>query len=279
MLSYQHGFHAGGISDVLKHMLLLQVLQYVAQKPTPYLYLDSYAGAGLYQLGGQRHSEYQFGIGQLMAQPAATYADQPLLSAYLNFVAPYWQQQQYPGSVLYALMQARPFDRAYLCELHPREYQQLQQLVAGCPHVSVRQEDGLQALRALLPPRERRAVVLLDPSYETQDSLKQLTSALEAAYAKFPQAVYLIWYPIHASGLGMALRKCLSKLAVGNALSVELRLARQYSRIQGTGLWLINPPYSLQAQVETVLPVLCAMLQPMVTGWHCATLGASPGLT
>jgi 23S rRNA (adenine2030-N6)-methyltransferase len=203
-MNYRHAFHAGNFADVFKHTILVGLLQALKEKPAPFCYLDTHAGAGRYDLRGveaARTGEAESGIVRLLGAQAEA---PPLLRAYLDLIAALNLAGYsghaiaiYPGSPLIASHLLRPSDRAVLCELQGEEAAALKALFAGDARIGVHQRDGYAALAALLPPKERRGLVLIDPPFEAQEGeFCAIEAALKSAYARWPTGIYAIWYPI-----------------------------------------------------------------------------------
>ncbi len=261
MLSYLHAFHAGNHADVLKHSVLTLVLDYMTRKDKPFLYVDTHAGAGRYDLRDERATkirEHEGGIGRIWRRPDA--APQALHS-YLRLIhelKPSGALHHYPGSPCLAKALLRTQDRARLFEMHPNEYRQLQKLFEGNRHIRVEPADGFQALRALLPPSERRAVVLVDPPYEVKTDYRTVVQAITAAHRKFATGVYLLWYPVVSRRLVSKLERDVTGSGLRNTLLVELSIVPDapQSGMTGSGMMVINPPWQLAEALQTVLPYL-----------------------
>jgi 23S rRNA (adenine2030-N6)-methyltransferase len=198
MLSYRHAFHAGSHADVLKHFIEVQLLRYLAQKDKPFWYIDTHAGAGCYELESgyaAQNEEYKSGIARLWARDdlPAPLADYVALVKRIN---PDGQMKLYPGSPLVALELLREQDRMRLFELHPTDHEILQQNFAGHgTQVLMQEADGFGALKALLPPPPRRALVLIDPSYEDKQDYRRVVEALREGLKRFANGIYAVWYP------------------------------------------------------------------------------------
>jgi 23S rRNA (adenine2030-N6)-methyltransferase len=263
MLSYRHAFHAGNHADVLKHAVLVQVLEYLKQKDKPLLFVDTHAGAGLYRLDSpwaQKNREFDAGIGRLLEC-------QPLpgeLDAYLDLIKslnPNRRLQRYPGSPWLAVQLLRAQDQARLFELHPAEFEALESLSRGDRRVKVERQDGFQALPALLPPAQRRALVLIDPPYEVKQDYLSVVSALQAAWRRFVAGVYLLWYPVVRRASIDRLERDLKASGLRDVLLAELAVApASRGGMQASGLILVNPPWTLKAQLQTLLPFLAGTL-------------------
>ena len=265
MLSYRHGFHAGNFADVLKHGVLAWVLDYLNRKPKPYLFLETHAGAGSYDLtsaAAQRTGEYRAGIGRLW--PAATLpptAAAPL-APYLRAVSaanPEGVLARYPGSPAIAAGLLREGDRMHLAELHPTDHAALADGFAGQRRVQVVQQDGLALVKAALPPPERRGLVLIDPSYEVKDDYRAVAQALTGARRRWATGIYIVWYPLLPGAPAQAL---LGALADGEWLRAELETAPPAGDrgMYGCGLAVVNPPWGLAPALEALLPALARAL-------------------
>ncbi len=263
MLSYRHAFHAGNHADVLKHAVLVQVLEYLKQKDKPFLFVDTHAGAGQYDLASpwaQKNREFDAGIGRLLAC-------QPLpaeLQAYVGLIKalnPNRRLQHYPGSPWLAAELLRPRDKARLFELHPAEFEALGSLFHGDRRVKVEQQDGFQALPGLLPPAQRRALVLIDPPYEVKQDYLTVVRALQAAWQRFPTGLYLLWYPVVQRTSIDRLERELTASGVRDVLLAELAVAPAgRGGMHASGLIIINPPWTLASQLQGLLAFLATTL-------------------
>lgn len=266
MLSYRHAFHAGNHADVLKHSVLVALLDYYNRKDKPWWYVDTHAGAGCYALDSEqagKTGEFSAGIGRVREQ-----ADVPeALRGYLDAVAqfnPHGRLTFYPGSPAIAMTRLREQDRMRLFELHPADAQLLGQTFArDTDRVVVRKADGFAALRALLPPPTRRAVVLIDPPYEVKEDYRRVVSVLGDAMQRFPTGTYMVWYPLLARPEARQLPERLAGLGAGSWLDVRLvqrKPPRDGIGMFGSGLYIVNPPWTLPAMLEEVMPWLVGTL-------------------
>ena len=274
-MNYQHAFHAGNFADVHKHVVLTLVLDYLRAKPAAFRVIDSHAGAGRYDLFGPaaaRSPEWRDGIARVFAaapelrQSAAA----ALLEPYLDVVAAQnaaGELRVYPGSPLIAKALLRPQDRLIACELEPRVAASLKNALRGDPRVKVLAIDGWIAIKANVPPKERRGLVLIDPPYEEAGDFIQLSSALGEAHRKWPTGIYLLWYPIKERDAPDALARRLRRLGVPKLLRSEmtLRASRADAGLAGSGLIVVNPPHTLERDLEILLPVLIRVLSPGAT--------------
>jgi 23S rRNA (adenine2030-N6)-methyltransferase len=263
MLSYRHAFHAGNHADVLKHLVQTLVLQYLVQKKDkPLCYIDTHAGAGSYALRAafaSKNREFDSGIARLWRCTDLP----PPLESYVSLVRgfnPSGDLRHYPGSPAIAgkIMQAG--HRLQLCELHPEDGDRLVRWARHDRRIRVQQADGFAALKALLPPIEKRALVMIDPPYELKSDYAAVVSALALATKKFATGVYALWYPLLQRESVGALVKKLEGMPV-KSLLVELPVhAAAEEGMYGSGMFIINPPWVLQEQLQTCLPYLHAVL-------------------
>ena len=267
MLSYRHAFHAGNFADVLKHVVLIALVDALGRKPSPWCCLDTHAGAGRYDLNGTmalRNREYDAGLQRLWWRddlPAPVARWRELVTAAnvdLDEDAP---PRWYPGSPLLLASLLRETDRLQLCELHPSELSALRRLFAHRRHVGVHARDGYEALVALLPPVERRSLVLIDPSYETGDEIARMTSALGRALHRSPGSVYAIWYPLLARKSMQPLLDWASGIG-RRVLNLELRLRAELPPMgmHACGMLVINTPWRLDEELAPTLSYLAEVL-------------------
>ena len=266
MLSYRHAFHAGNHADVLKHFVEVQLLRYLAQKDKPFWYIDTHAGAGCYSLDSgyaTQNAEYKSGIARLwerddMPAPLAEYV------AEVKRINPDGQLRLYPGSPLVALALLRKQDRMRLFELHPTDSELLQENFAGNgTQVLVQAADGFGALKALLPPPPRRALVLIDPPYEDKQDYQRVVSALREGLKRFSGGVYAVWYPQLQRAEARQLPERLKQLPVKSwlhaALSVQAPSEGSFG-MHGSGMFILNPPWLLHGVLQEVMPYLVEVL-------------------
>ena len=266
MLSYRHAFHAGNHADVLKHCILIQVLQYFAHKDKPFWYLDTHAGAGMFALDhgyATQNGEFAGGIGRLWERPDLP----PALAEYVALVRrlnPDGKLKRYPGSPGCALPFLRAEDRMRLFELHPGDSKPLRQTFAHAKRqVKIETGDGFAGLKALLPPPSRRAVVLIDPSYEQKQDYARVVDALKDSLQRFATGTYLLWYPRLQRPEPRLLEERLRKLALNSWLHVTLDLqtpSAQGFGMHGSGIFIVNPPWTLSATLQETMPYLVKQL-------------------
>lgn len=272
MLSYRHSFHAGNFADLLKHLCQLHILEYLNRKEKPYFYLDTHSGAGLYSLRSsqaEKTSEYQQGIQRLYEHEL----HHPLLRRFRQLVDSFNPQGKllhYPGSPAIAARLCRPQDRLQLHELHPADQTSLSALFKQDLRVKVWQTNGFQALKTSLPPAERRGLVLIDPPYEVKTDYEQVIKSLQDGLKRFATGTYAIWYPLlqrqqtedwmrdfRRAGFNDLLRIEHSPLPDTNGLGMT-----------GSGMLVINPPYTLAEDFRALLPELRKLLQQGGNGHH-----------
>jgi len=278
MLSYRHGFHAGNFADVLKHCVQVEIISYLQKKEAPFDYIDTQAGAGRYALASdmaQKNCEYMTGIGQLFKN-----CELSGLQNYLRLIEKLNPQETllyYPGSPLIAATMLRPQDKAWLFELHPSDAVKLRDNVPRGRQCQVREEDGFAGLAGLLPSRARRALVLIDPPYEQKADYQRVVAALQLIHRKMATATVALWYPVVERQRIDALEKQLVASGIRNIELFELgvRADAEGHGMTSAGMIVINPPWTLRAQMEALLPPLAATLS--ADGGHhyrCVTLVA-----
>jgi len=271
MFSYRHAFHAGSHADILKHLITIQLLRYLQEKPGALSIVDTHAGAGLYNLQdgfAAISKESAGGIVRLQDYLASASTSVPeSISDYLACVAIENATESavlYPGSPFILARLLRPQDRLRLFELHPNEIDVLRSNInqLNCAkQVDVYSADGFSRLKGLLPPPSRRGLVLIDPSYEDKNDYRNLESCLEEALSRFATGCYAIWYPVIARRESIALPDRLKAIAKANDrawLRAELRIenAPGERRLQASGMFIVNPPWTLHNHLKDALPIL-----------------------
>lgn len=270
MLSYRHSFHAGNFADVLKHIVQLLIIESLQQKEKGFLYLDTHAGAGLYSLQSfeaEKTAEFEQGVGYLWQR-------QDLLETvkyYLDQVAKVNSQQKlrfYPGSPLLAANLLRPQDRAILTELHPSDYPLLRKNMQLYKNVQVKRDDGFQQLKAVLPPKERRGFILIDPPYELKEDYQLVVDAIVEGYKRFATGTYAIWYPVVLRQQIKKMVRALEETQIRKILQIELGIRPDTAQrgMTASGMIVINPPWKLEAQMKAILPYLTNVLAPDGSG-------------
>lgn len=266
-MNYRHAFHAGNFADVFKHAVLARIITYLSKKDSAFRVIDTHAGTGLYDLGAsqaERTGEWRDGIARIWQRQTSAELT-AFLMPYLEVVEslnPDGNLRTYPGSPVVAQTMAREQDRIALCELHPEDNKLLREAIGRDPRVSIVELDGWTALNAQVPPRERRGVVLIDPPFEQHGELKRLTDNLARAHAKWPTGIFMLWYPIKNVADIEHFSLSLKKLELPGTLRCELyiRAADDPSKLSGNGLIIVNPPWTLKAELDAALPALTACL-------------------
>jgi 23S rRNA (adenine2030-N6)-methyltransferase len=281
-MNYRHGFHAGNHADVLKHLVLVALLDSLKRKPAPFFVIDSHAGRGRYDLAGSQASrtgEAKAGIRRLWA---AAPKQPPALVRYLEAVAAASVDapETYPGSPLLVSQALREQDRFAACELLPEEAAALKAVLARDPRSHIHARDGYAALKALLPPKDggtrfARGLVLIDPPYEAQDEEYPLIlAALQDALLRFPQGTFAVWYPIkQRPSLHPFFRK-IATLPAKDALAIELLVRPDDSplRMNGSGMLLLNPPWQIEKDIEPALKPLAQAMGEAGASWRLTWL-------
>lgn len=273
MLSYQHGYHAGNFADVVKHIALTQIINYMTIKNKPLFYLETHAGKGRYDLQDEqalKTGEAQEGIGLLFKNRQQL---PEVFSSYLHVISQFNEKntlRYYPGSPSFAIHLLRPQDRLFLCELHPHEFSHLKKLPHQGKRVFFGQNDGLTSLQAMLPPPEKRGLIFIDPSYEIKTDYKEIPKLLHKAYLKFPSGVYCVWYPLLDQNFHAQLLKGLTQIKYSNHLQVEFDTGKDELGMTGCGLWIINPPYVLKEELNVALDKLCKLFNPKQSSYFIA---------
>ncbi|GEO18166.1 23S rRNA (adenine(2030)-N(6))-methyltransferase RlmJ [Microvirga aerophila] len=281
-MNYRHAFHAGNFADVMKHALLVRILAYLQRKETPLRVIDTHAGIGFYDLTGdeaERTGEWIDGIGRL--DQAFSPEVEELLAPYRTVIADVRTrhgQTIYPGSpgILRELLRRQ--DRGVFVELHPADHAVLSGAFNTVANLKVMHLDGWTALHALIPPKERRGLVLIDPPYEKPNELERLGTELLEALAKWPTGVYAGWYPIKALEPVDAVAARLHAESPRPGLRLELLVddPRDPSRLNGSGLFVLNPPWALREEAEILLPALAERLSRSgYGGYRCESFGPS----
>ncbi len=266
MFSYRHGFHAGNHADVLKHLVLVQVLAHMRLKDKPFWYVDTHAGAARYDLGHPataRHAEYRTGIARLWDRtqlPAAVEA----YVAEVRRLNPDGRLRHYPGSPQIALQVLRPTDRLRLFEKHTTEFRVLQRQVEGeGRRVLAQAADGFEAIEGVLPPPPRRGVVLIDPSYEDKDDYRRARRALAEGLRRFATGTFALWYPLVQRRESRQLSVALERMGAPDWLHASLTVkapAPDGYGLHGSAIFVVNPPWTLARTLRQSLPWLAEAL-------------------
>lgn len=280
-MNYRHAYHAGNVADVLKHIVLTRVLTHLKSKPAPFRVVDLHAGAGRYDLLGaeaQKTGEWRGGIGKILdAKPTPELAK--LLAPYVEAVRNFngaGDLSDYPGSPLIALANMRAGDRLVANELHPEDGKALKGALRRAENAKVLGLDAYQAMKSLLPPTERRGIVLVDPPFEQSDEFARLGQALDEGLSRFATGVFIVWYPvkdrvatdrfIREAGRRPRLKWLDARLAISKP-SPELGLTE-------SGVLIVNPPFKLAAELQNLLPWLREVLAvDRGAGWRLESGG------
>lgn len=274
-MNYRHHYHAGNYADVFKHVLLLQLIRAMQAKEKGFFYLDTHAGRGGYDLtapsvlpdGRERAPEFPAGIGRVWGAANLPAAFEDYLGLIRRFNdrrgAADSELHYYPGSPWIARLAARPQDRLALCELRPDDAELLDFDFARESRVTVHAMDGYTALKAQLPPPEKRALGFIDPPFESQAEFKDILKALGEALRRFPSGVYAVWYPITDRSRAADFHQALLAMRLPPTLMAELQVAGDASEVhmKGCGLLMINPPWKIDATIRALLPEFVARLQ------------------
>ncbi len=262
-MNYRHAFHAGNHADVLKHIVLVRVLDYMLRKDKPLAVLDAHAGIGRYDLKGAeayKTGEWKDGIGRFLAEPLAE-GERMLLATYLNMIRdlnPDGTIRHYPGSPEIIARLARRTDRIILNELHPQDADTLSARYAADKRIRVTRQDAGVAVKAALPFTERRGLVLIDPAFEEQGEIEKAARMLGHIIARMQNATVLVWYPLKTPDAEAPLLSAAAALPCAGTLAFELRVREAFDAggLAGSGVLVLNPPHTLKAEMETLLPVL-----------------------
>lgn len=265
MFGYRHLYHAGNFADVTKHVILVALLESLWRKQTPFAILDTHGGIGRYRLDSPqalKNREFADGIGRLWSQDEMP----EIVRRYLDVVRRYnpaGELLTYPGSPRIAREWLREQDRLLVTELNPSDHATLKSEFAGDRQVSVHLQDAYQGLKAFLPPKEKRGLVLIDPAFELRDEYDRLVQGIASAWQRWPSGLYAIWYPIQNQGLVTRLHEALCKSGIRKVLCAELtiRPAEQRSRLNGSGMLIINPPWQLETTLQGALAYLQTVLE------------------
>lgn len=278
-MNYRHIFHAGNFGDAVKHALLIPLLRGMQRKESGFLYLDVHAGTASYDLeadAAQRTKEFATGIGRLWTASIA----HPAIREYVEIVRAFNRAQgasngslhYYPGSPAIVARLRRKQDRLALSELHPDDFESLLRFFAGERNVSAQQIDAYSAMRAHLPPKERRALILIDPPYEDPNEAARIHAALADALRRFPSGCYVVWFPIKNGFAAAAFTAHLDTLPLPPTFVVELTLTAGdgSERLAGCGLVVLNPPWQIETELERIAAELASLLARDDTASHRA---------
>ncbi|BCG95821.1 23S rRNA (adenine(2030)-N(6))-methyltransferase RlmJ [Mesorhizobium sp. 131-2-1] len=271
-MNYRHAYHAGNFADVVKHVVLTRLVDYLKQKDKAFRVIDTHAGIGRYDLSSveaQKTGEWQGGIGRLVGVQLDARAA-ALLAPYLEAVRalnPNGEMKTYPGSPLIARQLLRKQDRLTALELHPQDAARLKAVFAGDIQARVIELDGWLALGAHLPPKEKRGLVLVDPPFEEEGEFSRLVDGLARAHRRWPGGLYALWYPIKDRKAVAAFRAALKEADIPKLLDIgfEIRPPSGEPSLDGSGMVVVNPPFTLESELRILLPALhkvMAVAQP-----------------
>lgn len=264
MLSYRHSYHAGNFADVLKHTVLASILDYLLQKDKPFCYLDTHSGCGAYQLDSAQSlktGEFNNGIAALWEKQTL-----PLpVTRYMNQVKAFNGEgalKSYPGSPMICNQMRRDNDRMFLFELHPNEFTNMRGNFSGDRSIKMANKDGLEGLIANMPPKERRGVVLIDPSYEIKTEYDEVIDTLIAAHRRFATGTYALWYPVVKRTLITKMERALKNAGIKDIQLFELGIEadKEERGMTSSGMIVINSPWTLKKEMQASLPFLAETL-------------------
>ncbi|SUC11097.1 putative DNA methylase, N-6 adenine-specific [Pasteurella canis] len=271
MLSYRHSFHAGNHADVLKHIVLMLIIENFQLKEKGFYYLDTHAGVGRYRLfseEAEKTAEFEEGIGRLWQRD-----DLPEeIARYIQLIKKFnyggKELRYYAGSPLIAATMLRPQDRALLTELHPSDFPLLRNNFKEFKNVTSKRENGFQQLKATLPPKERRGLILIDPPYELKEDYDLVVQAVEDGYKRFATGTYAIWYPVVLRQQIKRMLRHFENTGIRKILQIELAVHPDSEQrgMTASGMIVINPPWTLEQQMKKILPYLTQTLVPEGTG-------------
>jgi 23S rRNA (adenine2030-N6)-methyltransferase len=273
MLSYQHSYHAGNHADLLKHVLLGDMVAAMQQKPAPLFLFDAFASRGCYDLKSPealKNCEFNTGIGRVWLRRSGSLPAGP--ARWFDLIAdanPDGGFDRYLGSTALLAAMLREQDRLAACDLHPQEFAGLRDSFRSSRRLALHQRDAFEALGALLPPREKRGLVFLDPSYENKDEYARVSDAVSDVYPRFRSGVYVIWYPLLPAGAHSALLDGLKRSSIRSILRIELDGGDSFPsmRMFGSGLLIINPPWHGLEAMRASLAWIAEQLTPARSRW------------
>jgi len=272
-MNYRHRFHAGNFADVMKHVLLVQLVRAMQRKEKGFFFLDTHAGRGAYDLAAaakgdslERAPEWPGGVRKVWVQEGVSEA----LREYREIVRQFDAENGgkgdtprfYPGSPAIARALMRVQDRVALCEKHPEEFAALEERFCFAPRTAVREMDGYAAVRAMLPPLERRALVLIDPPFEAVDEFALVAGAIREGLARLAQGVFAVWYPLTERARIETFFAELRTLELPSTVAVELTIAGERAglKMRGCGVLVVNPPWKFAEAAESVAKELARLL-------------------
>ncbi|WP_438462031.1 23S rRNA (adenine(2030)-N(6))-methyltransferase RlmJ [Marinomonas sp. PE14-40] len=265
MLSYRHIYHAGNHADILKHLVVSQICHHLTAKESPFFYLDTHAGIGQYALDSQQaqmNKEFKTGISQLLELKKPPESIKRFLKI-VKDMNPTTNLKLYPGSPKVVEAYTRQKDKMHLCELHPKDYPTLAALFPNKRRANVEKGNGFAAVKAMLPPPQKRGLVLMDPPYEVKEDYKTVVKALVDGHQRFSHGTYAIWYPVLSRKQADGLINAVQRTKIRNTLLLELNIRDDNADkgMNGSGMIIVNPPWKLESEAQEFLPVLKALLQ------------------
>ncbi|EPS3422850.1 23S rRNA (adenine(2030)-N(6))-methyltransferase RlmJ [Vibrio fluvialis] len=266
MLSYRHSFHAGNHADVVKHIVQSLILSALQQKDKPFVYHDTHSGVGRYDLThewSEKTGEYKQGIARLWQQTEVPEDIHSYLDA-IKALNDDGELRYYPGSPRVARAHLRNHDRMVLTELHPSDYPLLEQEFHRDRQVAIFKEDGFARLKGSLPPKERRGLVLIDPPYELAKEYRDVVQAIAQSYKRWATGIYAIWYPVVNRCDIDDMIEGLQGLGIRKILQIELGVSPDTNErgMTASGMIVINPPWKLESQMQSILPFLKEAIAP-----------------
>ena len=274
MLSYRHAFHAGNHADVLKHLIQVQIIDYLGQKDKPFWYIDTHAGAGAYSLTegyATKTAEYVDGVARLWQRDDLPPAGARYLEV-VRSINPDGELRHYPGSPWFAAETMNRSEKLRLFELHPSDFQLLGECFADAGRrIKVEKNNGFEALKSILPPPPRRALVLIDPPYEDKGDYQRVVNAMQESLKRFATGTYAIWYPLLQRPEIKDMVAQLKALPCQSWLDVTLTVrtpSKEGFGMHGSGMFIVNPPWTLQATLNDTLPWLTTALAVDKGAWH-----------
>ncbi len=266
-MNYRHIYHAGNFADVLKHLVLVRIVEHLKKKDKAFRVIDTHAGTGLYDLTSaeaQKTGEWQGGIGRILGaelpEPVGELL-QPLIQAVAS-VNPQGGLRHYPGSPFLVRALLRKQDRLTAIELHPQDAEKLKARFAGDYQVRVIELDGWLAPGAQLPPKEKRGLVLIDPPFKQEGEFDRLGNALVTAHQRWSGGTYALWYPVKDRRAVNAFRAGLKETGIPKILDISLAIRAPSSepRLDGTGMIVVNPPFTLEAEMKAALAAIAPLM-------------------
>jgi 23S rRNA (adenine2030-N6)-methyltransferase len=273
MLSYRHSFHAGNFADVHKHLVLTVLLDYLTRKETPLCYIDTHSGAGCYDLEDKpamKNQEYKNGVFRLLANRKHAPDIAQTYFQIIDQLNSSGNTKYYPGSPHIAANLLRGADRLVLTELHSSDYPLLKQHFKEDKRVAVHHQNGYQSLKAFIPPKEKRGLILIDPAYELADEFKRVSKEVIQAYRKWPTGCYAVWYPILLRSTIDNFEQSIIASGIKKILVSEICIHRDDvpRRLNGSGMLIINPPWRSEETLHDLQPWLLNQLRQEDNGFE-----------